>query len=217
MAARRARTSARMAGARMTDPGTRGGFTIIEVVLVLAIAGLIFLMVFIALPALQRSQRDTQRRQDLGRITDAITQYQTNNNGRLPATGSVNYCKSDTMAENDADGTVALPESTSKASGCSLIRNYLNSVKASDNEFTDPDGPAYGIIIDTYDSIVGGAESFMPPYDYNAYIITTAACNGDSPIKASNSRSYAIMYRLEGSGVYCQDNGGGAAGATSTD
>jgi prepilin-type N-terminal cleavage/methylation domain-containing protein len=35
------------------------GFTIIEVVLVLAIAGLIFLIVFLALPALQRSQRDT--------------------------------------------------------------------------------------------------------------------------------------------------------------
>ena len=35
------------------------GFTIIEVVLVLAIAALIFLMVFIALPALQASQRDT--------------------------------------------------------------------------------------------------------------------------------------------------------------
>ena len=31
---------------------TKKGFTIIEVVLVLAIAGLIFLMVFIALPAL---------------------------------------------------------------------------------------------------------------------------------------------------------------------
>lgn len=34
---------------------TKKGFTIIEVVLVLAIAGLIFLMVFLALPALQRS------------------------------------------------------------------------------------------------------------------------------------------------------------------
>lgn len=38
------------------------GFTIIEVVLVLAIAGLIFLAVFLALPALQRNQRDTQRK-----------------------------------------------------------------------------------------------------------------------------------------------------------
>jgi hypothetical protein cdiviTM7_02704 len=39
----------------------KNGFTIIEVVLVLAVAGLIFLMVFLALPALQRSQRDTRK------------------------------------------------------------------------------------------------------------------------------------------------------------
>ena len=43
------------------------GFTIIEVALVLAIAGLIFLVVFLALPALQRSQRDTARRQDVAK------------------------------------------------------------------------------------------------------------------------------------------------------
>jgi len=49
------------------------GFTIIEVVLVLAIAGLIFLMVFIALPALQRNQRDTQRKNDMGRLSTALT------------------------------------------------------------------------------------------------------------------------------------------------
>lgn len=47
---------------------TKKGFTIIEVVLVLAIAGLIFLMVFLALPALQRSQRDTQRKQDVAMV-----------------------------------------------------------------------------------------------------------------------------------------------------
>lgn len=60
------------------------GFTIIEVVLVLAIAGLIFLMVFIALPALQRNQRDQQRRNDLGRVQTAIQNYQTNNRNALP-------------------------------------------------------------------------------------------------------------------------------------
>ena len=60
------------------------GFTIIEVVLVLAIAGLIFLMVFIALPALQRSQRNTRRRQDMARIISAVNDYQANNNGKLP-------------------------------------------------------------------------------------------------------------------------------------
>ncbi|PLS80866.1 hypothetical protein CYG49_03830, partial [Candidatus Saccharibacteria bacterium] len=44
----------------------QSGFTIIEVVLVLAIAALIFLIVFLAVPALQRGQRDTQRRSDVG-------------------------------------------------------------------------------------------------------------------------------------------------------
>lgn len=60
------------------------GFTIIEVVLVLAIAGLIFLMVFIALPALQRSQRDSQREQDLARAQTALNSYQSNNRNNLP-------------------------------------------------------------------------------------------------------------------------------------
>lgn len=60
------------------------GFTIIEVVLVLAIAGLIFLMVFIALPALQRNQRDTQRKNDLSRVQTAVQNYQSNNRNRLP-------------------------------------------------------------------------------------------------------------------------------------
>lgn len=61
------------------------GFTIIEVVLVLAIAGLIFLVVFLALPALQRGQRDTQRKQDLGRFMSQLTAYQGNNQGQLPS------------------------------------------------------------------------------------------------------------------------------------
>ena len=60
------------------------GFTIIEVVLVLAIAGLIFLMVFIALPALQRGQRDSQREQDLSLVQTAISKYQSNNRNQLP-------------------------------------------------------------------------------------------------------------------------------------
>lgn len=65
------------------------GFTIIEVVLVLAIAGLIFLMVFIALPALQRSQRDTQRRDDVSRFVSQLTSYSTNNRGALPTAGNI--------------------------------------------------------------------------------------------------------------------------------
>ena len=60
------------------------GFTIIEVVLVLAIAGLIFLMVFIALPALQRGQRDAQRKEDLSRISVQMTNYLSSTRGSVP-------------------------------------------------------------------------------------------------------------------------------------
>ena len=60
------------------------GFTIIEVVLVLAVAGLIFLMIFLALPALQRSQRDTQRKNDARNLLAAIIEFQSHNKGRRP-------------------------------------------------------------------------------------------------------------------------------------
>lgn len=65
------------------------GFTIIEVVLVLAIAGLIFLAIFIALPALQRAQRDQARKNDVGLVADAIKRWQGNNRGRSIASMGV--------------------------------------------------------------------------------------------------------------------------------
>lgn len=62
----------------------RSGFTIIEVVLVLAIAGLIFLMVFVALPSLQRGQRDAQRKQDVSRVSVQLTNYLSSTRGSAP-------------------------------------------------------------------------------------------------------------------------------------
>ena len=99
------------------------GFTIIEVVLVLAIAGLIFLMVFTALPAMQRSQRDTARRDDLARFLTQITNYQTNNRGKLPGTGATDGA---TMAKDYAN----------------FMINYL---WAGGDQFVDPDGELYQI------------------------------------------------------------------------
>lgn len=57
------------------------GFTIIEVVLVLAIAALIFLMVFIALPALNRNQRDQARKSVQSKVVSAVTTYQSTHRG----------------------------------------------------------------------------------------------------------------------------------------
>lgn len=59
------------------------GFTIIEVLIVLAIAGLIMLIVFLAVPALQRNSRNTQRTNDASRISAAVTECLNNNNGSV--------------------------------------------------------------------------------------------------------------------------------------
>lgn len=109
------------------------GFTIIEVVLVLAIAGLIFLMVFIALPALQKSQKDTQRRQDLSRLQTAINNYQTNNKGNLP--------------DFSTEPTVT-----------AFLNSYL---KTAGETFTDPNGTDYIVGTGTLPGTFDGANPYI--------------------------------------------------------
>jgi len=60
------------------------GFTIIEVLIVLAIAGLIILLVLLAVPALNRNNRNTSRKSDISRIAGALTNFVANNNGAVP-------------------------------------------------------------------------------------------------------------------------------------
>lgn len=66
------------------------GFTIIEVLIVLAIAGLIMLIVFLAVPALQRNSRNSQRTSDVARALGAAQEVLNNNNGQLSSLTSAN-------------------------------------------------------------------------------------------------------------------------------
>lgn len=59
------------------------GFTIIEVMIVLAIAAVIMLIVFLAIPALQRNSRNTQRSNDAARTAGAINECMANNSGNI--------------------------------------------------------------------------------------------------------------------------------------
>src|SRR5436190_2809304 len=64
------------------------GFTIIEVMIVLAIAALILLVVFLAVPALQRSQRNNARKTDASRVAASAIDFVTNNNSAPPTTAA---------------------------------------------------------------------------------------------------------------------------------
>lgn len=70
------------------------GFTIIEVLIVLAIAGLILLIVFLAVPALQRNNRNTQRNSDASRLGGSVSECLSAKNGQTTS------C--DTLAELQA-------------------------------------------------------------------------------------------------------------------
>ncbi len=79
------------------------GFTIIEVLIVLAIAGLIMLIVFLAVPALQRNSRNSQRTNDASRISAAVTECLNNNNGKVASCNSLTGAKVNsyiTMTDN---------------------------------------------------------------------------------------------------------------------
>ena len=126
------------------------GFTIIEVVLVLAIAGLIFLMVFIVLPQAMAGQRDGERRQAMSRVQSALVQYQTNNKSKrnnLPNDkGDGAAYAFDPVKEGFDSGTADCDANIA----CSFIKNYLNTtedVARNVNMFLDPDGVPYNIVI----------------------------------------------------------------------
>ena len=60
------------------------GFTIIEVMIVLVIAAVILLIVFLAVPALQRNARNVQRKEDVAGVLAAFNENLNNSNGIPP-------------------------------------------------------------------------------------------------------------------------------------
>lgn len=64
------------------------GFTLIEVVIVIAIGALIILVVLQAVSNAQQSQRDSTRRQEAAQISSALESYAANNQGDYPSDAS---------------------------------------------------------------------------------------------------------------------------------
>ena len=65
-------------------PSKKSGFTLIEIVIVLAIAALIMVIVFVAVQGAQRSRRDTTVRNNAAQTLAAMEKYASNNSGVYP-------------------------------------------------------------------------------------------------------------------------------------
>ena len=162
-------------GIRQKD---KKGFTIIEVVLVLAIAGLIFMMVFIALPALQRSQKDTQRKNDLSRAQTAVVQYTSNNRGSLPANWNT---FEDQYLVSQGD-------------------KFIDPLGASTSA---PSETAYVFKADALGSELSG--KFADNQNIIFYTVGYT-CGEGGAVEKSGTRKVALRMYLEGGGVACQNN-----------
>lgn len=77
------------------------GFTIIEVMIVLVIAAVILLIVFLAVPALQRNSRNTQAKNEAAQLSSAVAEFTANNGGTAPA----NSATAGTYAVKGGSGT----------------------------------------------------------------------------------------------------------------
>ena len=155
------------------------GFTIIEVVLVLAIASLIFLMVFVALPALQRNQRDIQRKNDLSLVLSAARNFQSNNRGELPANWNV-FLRNSYLIPNEGDIFVD-PD----GSGYVFYGEHPIGTLPTDMKWQGSDYRRGDTVI---------------------YTSKGARCNGGNTAPQSGANSFALSIVLEGGGVYCLNN-----------
>ncbi len=163
----------------VTDTNRKNGFTIIEVVLVLAIAGLIFLMVFIALPALQRNQRDTARKNDMSRAQVAINNAASNSRGTLPTL-------------NDAFITRYLE----------VNGDEFRDPAGKDYAFVDRSGAGSDVAPTSgFDGNDSGQTSVR------IFFTVGAVCGNDGAVTLNQgARKIALRLVLEGGGISCVNN-----------
>ena len=189
---------------------TKKGFTFIEVVLVLGIAGLIFMMAFIALPSLWASQRDADRKASVMEFISDLKTFQTNNSrGSLP-----------TLNGNGPEKftwSAARASTSSDLSWQNFVRDYVNA------DFADASGVEYNFYIANclsssgsglnigetcaYQSDFGNVNSVENinggDVDHTIYVVTNATCDGDHAVKTNSNRSVAAVQVLERGGRYC--------------
>jgi prepilin-type N-terminal cleavage/methylation domain-containing protein len=75
---------------RVRSKQSPNGFTIVETLFVLAIAGIFLLIVFEAIPSLTRSSRNEERKHDVASILQAMSNYELSHSGNIPDTATFN-------------------------------------------------------------------------------------------------------------------------------
>ncbi|HVV66701.1 MAG TPA: prepilin-type N-terminal cleavage/methylation domain-containing protein [Candidatus Saccharimonadales bacterium] len=138
---------------RRTD--TRG-FTVVETMIVLAVAGIILMIVLLAIPALERGSRNDERRQDVQGVLEAVSHYRLNNTGALPSDDTYLqyttlhiYDTSDITRNFTPSGTVAAQHHTNNSASTIVLYNYAKCSTTTPGGSTNA-GAGYSDVVALY-------------------------------------------------------------------
>lgn len=160
---------------RFLKKGQRG-FTIIEVMIVLAIAGLIMVVVLVAIPQLQKNQRNEARRNVTARISAEVSNYIGNNGGAIPT--------------DDAN------INTGFTGG--FQTRYITNAPA--GTFDAPGGGDFDYGIYT----VGTTTTIAT--DSILYAEGAICSGEAATASGASARNFALLVGLEGGAIFCVDN-----------
>jgi hypothetical protein len=150
--------------------------------IVLAIAGLIMLIVFLVVPALQRASRNTSRKEDASRLATAVSTFVSNSNGDLP-------CESTgTFASGSGGDAQTVLSDAGKLGQLSFSNGAECSTSAA---------PATNTFMIT-DAAPGTAPAAA---DNEVVVFLGSTCSGTYAVSAG-TRQAALVYPLETSGAF---------------
>jgi prepilin-type N-terminal cleavage/methylation domain-containing protein len=183
------------------------GFTIIEVMIVLAIAGVIMLIVFLAVPALQRNSRNTRRKNDAATAVGALQEALNNANGTLPTQANV------TGAAITTTSTVAGIPATIQNGAYGIIDTMDYTIVANGTNAALP-----GNIADNHTVIVrnnlkcnsNGATAYVPTPAAQPTLSVGSATTSIATTVGASVRTFVVIYAVEGTNgnniAQCLDN-----------
>jgi prepilin-type N-terminal cleavage/methylation domain-containing protein len=169
------------------------GFTIIEVMIVLAVAALILLIVLLAVPALQRNARNTALKNDASTVSGGITTYESDNSGSTPNivtncdSGNINSINPGTVTLSSPSGsneTVQVQNST-----CVFTVQEQTPTTLATTDFTTASTPTISS---------SGIGSGFTLNTGQIMVVTNASC-WNSGTQAS-TRTLAVVFYEETSG-----------------
>jgi len=137
----------------MTHNNKWQGFTIIEVLMVLAIGGLMITMVFAAIPFITRSNQNNQRKDDVAILLQRVSDYRLHNSGAFPGSATdLDLSGINKLKFYDSNSNVSIIDNRQDLA---VANTDITKVKIYNYSLCDTDSARYG------STVAGGSRDIV--------------------------------------------------------